>query len=297
VWVLAGVLVVTGLAALIARRRPRSRRPLVLTLDGAGPRYLSAGGPAAALDRGPAGVLGPVIELDDDAVRVAAPPYSYEAQQSVAEPAEVTGLSVRVLGPLEVHGLVGEISSSRPVLRCLIYLAVNPGRAVTVDELRNVLGSAESEPGARTVHNYIRTLRKALPPGVLPTASRTSGYRLSDQVHVDWFEFQDLADRARRLEGAGRVELLRKALGLVRGVALAHVGWSGLDDATRQIDHDIEAAALELYEHCLDAGDPRAAERAASQGLLGCPESESLKDTSEAARQATATATSDLEEA
>jgi hypothetical protein len=82
---------------------------------------------------------------------------------------------------------------------------------------------------------------------------------------------------------------------LVRGVALAHVGWSGLDEVIRQIDHDIEAAALELSKLCLEAGDPGAAERAASRGLLGCPESESLTDARQAARQATAGATRDLE--
>src|SRR5205823_6619369 len=117
-----------GLAALLARRRRRGgEHRLVLTLHNGEPRYLPAS--AVALPRGSARALGPVIDLGDDSVRLGPPPFSDEQLQRPTEPTYDAGVSVRVLGPLEVRGLVGEVSS-QPVMRCLLYLALNWGRRV-----------------------------------------------------------------------------------------------------------------------------------------------------------------------
>lgn len=181
-------------------------------------------------------------------------------------------LVLGVLGPLEVEGLRATIRR-KPVLWTLVLLAISEGRPVSVDELRDRLASSEDkEPSAPSVRTYVSYLRTALPEGMLPDKGGDAGYLLAgDDVEVDWDTFRALAERARRVDGADRLELAGRALALVRGPVLAHKTWHGVDQAVYHMTVAISDLPAETAAQALRIGRADVAERAGRQGLLGAP--------------------------
>ncbi|MFF0476774.1 ATP-binding protein [Streptomyces sp. NPDC004284] len=170
----------------------------------------------------------------------------------------------RLLGPLTLAGATGTVGG--PKVRALLArLLLDAGRTVPVERLVDGLYGDEPPAGVQAaLQAQVSRLRRALPPGV--TVEFTpAGYRLAvgDPVtDVDVLRFEALARDGARAAGAGdpgrAAGLLREALGLWRGPALADVreapfaaGQAARLDALR-LDAVEEWAAAELTV----GGDP-----------------------------------------
>src|SRR5918993_252721 len=131
-------------------------------------------------------------------------------------------MEIRLLGPLEVRGGDGVVSLPRRQQRALLAaLALRAGEVVSTDRLIADLWG-ERAPAAATgsLQNTIAALRKLLGRDVLLTQS--PGYRLAiSRDDVDANRFEALLAEAREARPTRKVELLREALELWRGPALA----------------------------------------------------------------------------
>ena len=156
-----------------------------------------------------------------------------------------------LLGPLTVSDGDRPVVVSAPRQRVLLAaLLLDAGRVVSVDTLTEVLWDGEPPAGARgAMHSAIQRLRSALGTagaGLIGTAPPGYVLRLGDDG-FDVREFGVLAARGRAAARAGAwaqaAGLLREALGLWRGEALADVPSlllrqrevPGLEDARLQV--------------------------------------------------------------
>src|SRR5262249_11756684 len=135
------------------------------------------------------------------------------------------GMDFRLFGPVEVHGPDGPIDIGPQLQRTvLVALAVDAGRPVSTETLIDrVWGDAPPQRVRETLYAYITRLRQALGQGS-PVVRRSSGYVLDVAPDsVDLQRFRALVERAggRQCPDVERVTLLREALGLRRGEALA----------------------------------------------------------------------------
>lgn len=217
------------------------------------------------LERGPAGAL-PPAPTGDQAPDV--PPRVERA------PAGSPDLFVRVLGALEVDGLVQPIRR-RSVRRLLVALAVTPERALSADELAMIISDhPDRDPKATSVNSYASILRRSLPAGTLPDAGG-DGYRLDPaRVAVDWNAVSSLA--AQPDDTPGWAEQAAAALDLVRGRPLEGGGWEGIEPAVRAMSARVEELARRLAHVLLAGDDPAGAERAVARGLAAVPGSVGL---------------------
>ncbi|WP_030453554.1 BTAD domain-containing putative transcriptional regulator [Herbidospora cretacea] len=157
-------------------------------------------------------------------------------------------MHVDLLGPFEVRneaGSVVEVPGAR--LRALLAaLALEPGRIVTRSRLVDwIWGEQPPADEVNAVQALVSRLRRVLPDGVIEADS--GGYRLAVAPDaVDAARFERLVVQARSAEPAARAELLRSALALWRGPALADVAPQGsetLDAAAARLD-ELHLAAL-----------------------------------------------------
>jgi predicted ATPase/DNA-binding SARP family transcriptional activator len=131
-------------------------------------------------------------------------------------------MDYRLLGPLEVRGTDGPLPLGGAKQRALLaLLLLNANRVVPrarrVDEL---WGEQPPETAVGTVQVYVSRLRKLLPDGSL--ATRPSGYTLElEPDDLDLARFERLTADARTAEPERASRLLREALDLWRGPALA----------------------------------------------------------------------------
>ncbi len=198
------------------------------------------------------------------------------AAQVMPSPAERGRLWVGVLGSLAVHRDGVPVQLGGPKLRCLSgLLAVQPGRAVSHDEIVEVLwGAAPPAEYPNLIQVYVRRLRRLMEPGsdrgsgfrVVVRAG--GGYRLDlDVAESDLLTFDDLVGQARRADADGHPEsaeqLLASALDCWRGPVLGASEPRLLQHpavvaaAARRVE-----AALGYAEAATDAGHPgRAAAR------------------------------------
>ncbi|WP_218159300.1 AfsR/SARP family transcriptional regulator [Actinacidiphila rubida] len=134
-----------------------------------------------------------------------------------------------ILGTTRVIGADGgEVALGGPRRRALLaLLLLDAGRLVTVERLIDGLYGEEPPAGVgNAVQSQVSRLRQVLP---VPLEGHPAGYRLAvDPVDVDAHRFQRAAVRGRDALDAGEpakaADLLREALGLWRGPALADVG-------------------------------------------------------------------------
>jgi DNA-binding SARP family transcriptional activator len=131
-------------------------------------------------------------------------------------------VEIRLLGPLEVSHGGNVLALPRRQQRALLAaLALRAGEVVATDRLVADLWG-ESAPASATgsLQNTVWALRKLLGRDVLVT--QAPGYRLAVGADsVDANRFERLLESARKAEPAARAELLREALALWRGPALA----------------------------------------------------------------------------
>ena len=136
-------------------------------------------------------------------------------------------MELRILGPLEVRNAGGPVRLGGPKQRALLSLLLIRGdEVVTTDRLVDELWPKRPPPTAvKTVQMYVSQLRRALGDGVLTTHGR--GYRLElGRIELDARRFEEGVRRAAAEERPERaVELLRDALSLWRGPALADVAY------------------------------------------------------------------------
>jgi DNA-binding SARP family transcriptional activator/class 3 adenylate cyclase len=176
-----------------------------------------------------------------------------------------------VLGPLQVRGDEGALSLGGPKQRALLaLLLLEPNRVVPRERLIDGLwGDEPPETAAQTVQVYVSRLRKLLPAETLVT--RSPGYVLElDAQQVDAHRFARLAAEARSLPPAQAAPLLREALELWRGPALAefaaepalHAEGARLEEARLAAREQLLEADLALGRHAEVVGELDALVRA-----------------------------------
>ena len=128
----------------------------------------------------------------------------------------------RILGPLEVlrDGLPVELGGQRQKA-LLAALLVHHGQVVSTDRLVDLVwGESAPKTATPSLQNGISHLRRALGADVVET--RSPGYVIvTEPEAVDATRFEALLATARSAPVAERAGLLRTALGLWRGPALA----------------------------------------------------------------------------
>ncbi|MEU7894457.1 BTAD domain-containing putative transcriptional regulator [Nonomuraea sp. NPDC049152] len=160
----------------------------------------------------------------------------------------MTEVRVGLLGPFEVRnrdGAVVEVPGIR--LRALLAaLALEPGRIVTRARLVDwIWGERPPADEVNAVQALVSRLRRVLPDGVVEADS--GGYRLAVAPDaVDVCRFEHLVGQARAAEPAARADLLRSALALWRGTAMADIALQdsdAFDAAVARLD-ELHVAAL-----------------------------------------------------
>ena len=128
----------------------------------------------------------------------------------------------RILGPLEVllDGLPVELGGPRQ-RALLAALLVHHGQVVSTDRLVDLLwGESAPKTATTSLQNGISQLRRVLGADVL--ATRAPGYVIAVEPDaINAVRFEALLAQARNLPAAERAGLLRSALALWRGPALA----------------------------------------------------------------------------
>lgn len=153
-----------------------------------------------------------------------------------------------------------------------MFLACNPDRGYTAEELRDHLSSDPDKPLSRdSIRTYAGALRRQLGADYFPDGG-WAGYRLVG-VATDWHRFQDLLRAAdSSSEAAVTAQHLASTLALVRGEPLP----SGTNGAFRCADHDLRSSievtvtdtASRLAELAQAHADHQLAAWAAAHGLL-----------------------------
>lgn len=160
-------------------------------------------------------------------------------------------LEYRILGPLEVVGEQGPVRLGGPKQRAtLAILLLSANRVVSVERLADDLYSGATPVTAVTqVQRQISELRKLLgsSSGI---ETRSPGYviRVSpDQLDLNRFErsTEDAIQALTRGDASAAADLLRRALGLWRGPALADLGYEAFARASIERLEEIRLAALE----------------------------------------------------
>ncbi|MER6946832.1 BTAD domain-containing putative transcriptional regulator [Nonomuraea sp. NPDC000554] len=132
-------------------------------------------------------------------------------------------------------------------LRALLAaLALEPGRIVTRARLVDwIWGQQPPADEVNALQALVSRLRRVLPDGVIEADS--GGYRLAVAPDaVDACRFEHLVGQARAAEPAARADLLRSALALWRGTAMADIALrdsDAFDAAVARLD-DLYVAAL-----------------------------------------------------
>ncbi|HEY8777271.1 MAG TPA: BTAD domain-containing putative transcriptional regulator [Gaiellaceae bacterium] len=154
-----------------------------------------------------------------------------------------------LLGPLSVSSDGTPVALGGQKRRALLaVLLLDANSVVSRDRLIDALwGEEPPETAPNTIQVYISQLRKLL-PGVLETAP--PGYRLVvEPESVDLFEFVRLSEEGRAALGSGDAsggaEILRAALALWRGAALADLAWEPFAQAEIVRLEELRLAALE----------------------------------------------------
>jgi DNA-binding SARP family transcriptional activator/Flp pilus assembly protein TadD len=141
-----------------------------------------------------------------------------------------SGTEFRLLGPLEVcsDGVVVQISQGK--LRVLLAaLLLSANRAVSVDELLEVLWGVDPPPSARVgVQNYVMQLRRALGGAGTRISTQPRGYLIKvEPGELDVARFEALVRQARVAARAGNwpeaASQAAAALDLWRGEPLADI--------------------------------------------------------------------------
>ena len=160
-------------------------------------------------------------------------------------------LEYRILGPLEVVGDQGPLRLGGPKQRAtLAILLLSANRVVSVERLAEDLYAGATPVTAVTqVQRQISELRKVIGPSS-GIETRSPGYviRVSpDQLDLSRFErsTEDAIQALTQGDATGAADLLRRALGLWRGAALADFAYETFAQGAINRIEEIRLAALE----------------------------------------------------
>ncbi|HEY0532841.1 MAG TPA: BTAD domain-containing putative transcriptional regulator [Actinoplanes sp.] len=132
-------------------------------------------------------------------------------------------MEFRILGPVEVYADGRPLGpASRPQQNVVLAaLLVDGDRPVPVDRLIDrVWGDDPPAQARRTLHTHVTRIRRQI--GAVPLTRHDGGYHLrADPEHVDLHHFNRITTRAAVAPPPERAELLRRAVALWRGEALA----------------------------------------------------------------------------
>ena len=155
-------------------------------------------------------------------------------------------LEFRILGPVEVEGDAGRIALGGLKQRALLgALLVRAGEVVSTDRLLDELwGEHPPKTATTSLQNMVSQLRKLLGADVVVT--RPPGYVLQvEPDQVDAARFEQLVADARRAPPEGRAALLRQALALWRGPALADLAFETFAGGEARRLEELRLEALE----------------------------------------------------
>lgn len=212
-------------------------------------------------------------------------PGQHSAHRGIPPADGQDGLLIRVLGPVEVIGADGELEASRlrTATELTVWLALHPHH--DRHALREAMWPGQ-DVGHKTVNQLVSRTRRWLgngPDGVpyLPVIPATADarYSLTDAAHCDWHLFRNWVDAGTKDSSGDGTDILRQALGLVRGQPFAGVApyryvWA--EHLTQEMISTIVDASQLLAERYLIAGNTRGALWAATKGLEAAPEAEQL---------------------
>jgi DNA-binding SARP family transcriptional activator len=163
-------------------------------------------------------------------------------------------LEFRILGPLEVSGDGGTVAiSGRNQRSLLTLLLLRAGSTVSAERLvAEMWGEDPPKSASASLQNAVSQLRKALGADALVT--RAPGYVLAiEPDQLDLGRFERLLRDARSAVPADRSRLLREALALWRGPALADSELESFaQDEARRLEELRLAAAEELVDSELE---------------------------------------------
>jgi DNA-binding SARP family transcriptional activator len=155
-------------------------------------------------------------------------------------------MDFRLLGPLEVleHDRVLALGGGRQ-RSLLAVLLLHANEVVSNDRLIDALwGQSPPPTAAKTVQVYVSRLRKELGEGRLVT--RAPGYLLTvERSELDLRRFEQLLGEAREADPASAADLLRRALALWRGPALADLAYEAFVQNEIARLEELRWAALE----------------------------------------------------
>jgi DNA-binding SARP family transcriptional activator len=160
-------------------------------------------------------------------------------------------LEFRILGPLEVVEDGSTLAVGGQKQRALLaLLLLDAGRVLSVDRIVDALWGERPPPTAPTsLQNFVSRLRKALGTDVLVT--KAPGYVLRiEPEQLDLEQFRMLVEAARKSPPQERATMLREALSLWRGPALADFA---LDDFAQPEIARLEDLRLAALEERIDA--------------------------------------------
>ncbi|MFI7034932.1 BTAD domain-containing putative transcriptional regulator [Microbispora rosea] len=168
-------------------------------------------------------------------------------------------MDFRLLGPVEVWDVDGQVALGRRAERCLLgLLLLDTGRVIPVGRLLDLLWEGEPPDNARGVlQSHVARLRGTLDPD--RTGGR--GFRLlrrgdgylaeTDPGAVDVHRFREGVGRGQRTsDPEERARLLREALSYWRGPLLADVANERMRD---RVGVGLEELRLSALESCLEA--------------------------------------------
>jgi DNA-binding SARP family transcriptional activator len=166
----------------------------------------------------------------------------------------------KILGPLEIVGENGPVALGAPKQRALVaLLLLHAGETLSTDRIVDELwGRKPPKTATTSLWNLVTHVRKLLPPKVLVT--KPGGYSLQLGDHeLDLRSFEELVAEAGRVKGKRRSELLRRALDLWRGPALADLTFETF--AEGEIER-LNELRLQTIEECInvDLGEGRGGE-------------------------------------
>jgi DNA-binding SARP family transcriptional activator len=191
------------------------------------------------------------------------------------------GLEFRILGPLEVVEDGRPLPLPGPRQRGLLaFLLLHANQVVSSDRLIEELWPGEApEQGAAALQASVSRLRKALGSGASHLATVAPGYVVRiDGAQLDVRRFERLVEEAAATDPAAAAGMLREALALWRGPALADLAYEPFAQAAivrladlhllaveRRIDADL---ALGQHAQLVPELEALVAEHPLREGLL-----------------------------
>lgn len=162
----------------------------------------------------------------------------------------------RILGPLEVVSCDEVLTPTRRMQRALLtVLLLNANQVVSIDRLIDSLwGAAPPRTASTSLQNVIAYLRKLL--GAETIVTRSPGYMLRlEPGRLDAARFEELLQQSRATDAATRADLLRRALALWRGPALAEFAYDAFaEHEAGRLEELRVTARADLVETELELG-------------------------------------------